>query len=54
MAPKVIDHPDFKFREEIPNEVIGKLVINGGAEKVKQTLINFGSMSAMTMWQFLF
>ena len=43
MAPKVIDHPDFKFREEIPNEVIGKLVIDGGAEKVKQTLINVWS-----------
>ena len=43
MAPKVIEHADFKFREEITNDVIAKLVIDGGVEKVKQALVNVWS-----------
>ena len=38
MAPKVIEDPDFKYREELPSDVIKKLLIDGGAEKVKEAL----------------
>ena len=40
MSPKVIDHPDFKFREEIGAESLQKLIIEGGSEKVKESLKN--------------
>ena len=40
MSPKVIDHPDLRFREEIGVEVLKKLVIEGGSEKVKECLKN--------------
>ena len=40
MSPKVIDSPDFKFREEIGAEILQKLIIEGGSEKVKESLKN--------------
>ena len=40
MTPKVIEHSDFKYREEIANEVVQKLIIEGGSEKVKECLTN--------------
>ena len=43
MVPKVIEDPGFKFREELPIEVIKKLLIDGGAEKVKEALANVWS-----------
>ena len=42
MAPKVIDHDVIKFREELSNDVIEKLLIDGGAEKVKESVTNWG------------
>ena len=40
MTPKLIEHSDFKYREEIANEVVEKLIIEGGSEKVKECLTN--------------
>ena len=40
MVPKIIEDPDFKFREELKEDVIGKLTIDGGAEKLKESLAN--------------
>ena len=38
MAPKVIEDPGFKFREELSNDDLNKVIIDGGAEKVKDSL----------------
>ena len=40
MAPKVIEDPGFKYHEELPSDAIKKLLIDGGAEKVKDALLN--------------
>ena len=40
MSPKVIDHADLRYSEEIGVEVLQKLVIEGGSEKVKECLKN--------------
>ena len=44
MAPKVIEDPDFKFREELKEDVLDKLTIDGGTEKVKEMLT--------TVWEY--
>ena len=43
MAPKSMEDPGFKFCEELPSDAIKKLLIDGGAEKVKEALANVWS-----------
>ena len=44
MTPKVIEDPDFKFRGELNEDVLDKLTIDGGTEKVKEMLT--------TVWEY--
>jgi hypothetical protein len=40
MSPKIIDDTGFKFCEKLSTETIKKLVIDGGSENVKESLVN--------------
>ena len=42
MAPKVIECEGFKFREELSKQHIDELIVDGGAEKVKEALTQWG------------
>ena len=42
MVPKIIEHDVYKFREELSEETIKNLTIDGGAEKVKEALSSWG------------
>ena len=42
MVPKIIEHDVYKFREELSEETIKNLAIDGGAEKVKEALSSWG------------
>ena len=42
MAPKVIQSECFKFREELSKQLVDDLIVDGGAEKVKEALTQWG------------
>lgn len=42
MAPKGIEHDRLKFREELPKDSIENLIVDGGAEKVKEAIAKWG------------
>lgn len=42
MAPKTIQSECFKFREELSEQLISELIVDGGAEKVKEVLVQWG------------
>ena len=42
MAPKVIESDCFKFREELSKQHISDLIVDGGAEKVKEAITLWG------------
>ena len=42
MAPKVIQSECFKFREELSKQLVDDLIVDGGAEKVKEAMTQWG------------
>lgn len=42
MSPKTIQSEFFKFREELSEQLISELIVDGGAEKVKEVLVQWG------------
>ena len=46
MVPKIIEHDVSKFCEELSEETIKNLTIDGGAEKIKEALSSWGVIIA--------